>query len=108
MLSVAIHALAVFLIYLCAVHANAGLGLAGVFSVGPFGLLANAIPISPGGLGVGEQSFEFLFHLLGARNGASSFLMARVFLYSPAAIGAVVAAIFFLRLHRLAHLGSSR
>lgn len=107
-LSVAIHALAVFLVYLCATQANSGLGLLGVFSVGPFGLLANAIPISPGGLGVGEQSFEFLFRLLGARNGASSFLMARLFLYSPALIGAIVAAIFFLRLHRLANLGNSR
>jgi uncharacterized membrane protein YbhN (UPF0104 family) len=106
-LSLAIHALAVFLIYICATHANSGLGLLGVFSAGPFGLLANAIPISPGGLGVGEQSFEFLFRLLGARNGASSFLTARLFLYSPALIGAVVAAIFFLRLHRLARLGSS-
>ena len=100
-LSIVIHSLSIFLIYLCSAHNNSGLDLVGVFSVGPFGLLANAIPISPGGLGVGEQSFEFLYKLAGARNGASSFLTARLFLYSPAVIGAAVAAVFFLRLQKL-------
>jgi hypothetical protein len=107
-LSIAIHSMSIFLIYLCSTHNNSGLGLLGVFSVGPFGLLANAIPISPGGLGVGEQSFEFLYKLVGARNGASSFLTARLFLYSPAVIGAGVAAIFFLRLQRFMKLRKSR
>ncbi|MGZ5084263.1 MAG: lysylphosphatidylglycerol synthase transmembrane domain-containing protein [Usitatibacter sp.] len=107
-LSVVIHSLSIFLIYVCARHASSGLGLLGVFSVGPFGLLANAIPISPGGLGVGEQSFEFLFRLAGAKNGASSFLMARVFFYCPALIGAGVAAVYFLRLHHLVKLARSR
>ena len=105
-LSVVIHCLSIFLIYLCSRHADSGLGLLGVFSVAPFGLLANAVPISPGGLGVGEQSFEFLYRLAGAKGGASSFLTARLFLYSPAVIGAVVAAIFFLRLHKIVKLGS--
>lgn len=107
-LSLVIHSLSIFLIFLCSMHNNSGLGLLGVFSVGPFGLLANAIPISPGGLGVGEQSFEFLYKLVGARNGASSFLTARLFLYSPAVIGVIVAAIFFLRLQRFMKLPKSR
>jgi len=104
-LSVAIHSLSILLIYVCSVHNESGLGLLGVFSVGPFGLLANAIPISPGGLGVGEQSFEFLYRVVGGRNGASSFLTARLFLYSPAVIGALVAAALFLRLHKVAGRG---
>jgi hypothetical protein len=104
-LSIAIHSFSIFLIYVCSVHNDSGLGLLGVFSVGPFGLLANAIPISPGGLGVGEQSFEFLYRLVGGRNGASSFLTARLFLYSPAVVGAAVAAVLFLRLHKAAGLG---
>lgn len=37
------------------------------------GMLANAIPVTPGGLGVGEVAFERLFHLVGASGGA--FLM---------------------------------
>jgi hypothetical protein len=104
-LSIAIHSLSIFLIYVCSMHNESGLSLLGVFSVGPFGLLANAVPISPGGLGVGEQSFEFLYRVVGGRNGASSFLTARVFLYSPAVIGALVAAVLFLRLHKAAGLG---
>lgn len=107
-LSIAIHCVSILLIYLCSVHNAAGLDLLGVLSVGPFGLLANAIPISPGGLGVGEQSFEFLYKLVGGTNGASSFLTARLFLYSPAILGGVVAAAFFLRLRRLSALGIRR
>lgn len=100
-LSIAIHCLAIGLIYLCSVHSHAGLDFLAVFSVGPFGLLANAIPITPGGLGVGEQSFEFLYKLAGGENGASSFLTSRLFLYSPAVIGGLVAAVLFLRLHKI-------
>ena len=108
LLSVAIHSLSIFLIFLCSQHNDSGLGVLGVYSVAPFGLLANAVPISPGGLGVGEQTFEFLYHLVGARNGASSFLTARLFIYSPAVIGALVAATLFLRLHKLGLLPGSR
>lgn len=100
-LSVLIHGLAILLIYLCSVHSQSNLDFMAVFSVGPFGLLANAIPISPGGLGVGEQSFEFLYKLVGGANGASSFLASRLFLYSPAMIGGLFAAFLFLRLHRI-------
>jgi uncharacterized membrane protein YbhN (UPF0104 family) len=49
----------------------------------------NAIPLSPGGLGIGENAFELLYKTIGGRNGATSFLLARVFLYSPALIGLV-------------------
>jgi len=104
-LSVAIHSLTIVLIYLCSTLAGAGLDLIGVFSVAPLGLLANAVPVSPGGLGVGEQAFELLYALVGGTNGASSFLTARFFIYSPALVGALVAAMLFLRLHRIAPLG---
>ena len=107
-LSVVIHSLSIFLIFLCSRHNDSGLGLLGVYSVAPFGLLANALPISPGGLGVGEQSFELLYRLVGARNGASSFLTARFFIYSPALLGALVAATLFLRLHKMALFQGSR
>jgi uncharacterized protein (TIRG00374 family) len=35
------------------------------------GLFANQVPITPGGLGVGEAAFDKLFHLLGYSGGAS-------------------------------------
>jgi uncharacterized membrane protein YbhN (UPF0104 family) len=53
----------------------------------PVGLLINAVPLSPGGLGIGENAFELLYTMVGGANGGTSFLLARVFLYSPALIG---------------------
>jgi len=85
--SMVIHLLAVALIYICSVYARSGLDFLRVFVATPIGLLVNAIPLSPGGLGIGENAFELLYKTIGGRNGATSFLLARVFLYSPALIG---------------------
>jgi uncharacterized membrane protein YbhN (UPF0104 family) len=87
--SMVIHLLAVGLIYICSVYAQSGLDFLRVFVATPIGLLVNAIPLSPGGLGIGENAFELLYKTIGGRNGATSFLLARVFLYSPALIGLV-------------------
>jgi uncharacterized protein (TIRG00374 family) len=87
--SMVIHLLAVALIYICSVHSGAGLDFLRVFVATPIGLLINAIPLSPGGLGIGENAFEILYKTIGGSNGATSFLLARVFLYSPALIGLV-------------------
>jgi uncharacterized membrane protein YbhN (UPF0104 family) len=85
--SVAIHLTAVAVIYICSIHAGAGLDFLGVFVATPIGLLVNAIPLSPGGLGIGENAFEFLYRAIGGSHGATSFLLARFFLYSPALVG---------------------
>jgi len=85
--SMVIHLLAVALIYICSVYARSGLDFLRVFVATPIGLLVNAIPLSPGGLGIGENAFELLYKTIGGQNGATSFLLARVFLYSPALIG---------------------
>jgi uncharacterized protein (TIRG00374 family) len=87
--SMVIHLLAVALIYICSVYAKSGLDFLRVFVATPIGLLVNAIPLSPGGLGIGENAFEILYKMIGGVNGATSFLLARVFLYSPALIGLV-------------------
>ena len=87
--SMLIHLLAVALIYLCSVYAQSGLDFLRVFVATPIGLLVNAIPLSPGGLGIGENAFELLYKTIGGVNGATSFLLARVFLYSPALVGLV-------------------
>lgn len=43
----------------------------------PVGLVANALPLSPGGLGVGETVFETLFTLAGTSGGAETALSWR-------------------------------
>jgi uncharacterized protein (TIRG00374 family) len=44
----------------------------------PFGMLANALPLTPGGLGVGEAAFESLFRLAALTGGAEAILSWRV------------------------------
>ena len=87
--SMVIHLVLMALIYVCSVHSEAGLDLVRVFVATPIGVLVNAVPLSPGGLGIGENAFEVLYAMLGGRNGATSFLLARVFMYSPALVGFV-------------------
>jgi uncharacterized protein (TIRG00374 family) len=89
LLSFVVQITAALIIYLCAVYVHAGLSLLEVSAVAPVGLLVNAIPISPGGLGVGEKGFEILFRGLQGSHGATAFLTSRLFLYSPALIGAI-------------------
>jgi uncharacterized protein (TIRG00374 family) len=87
--SMVIHLLVVALVYICSVHSASGLDFLRVFVATPIGLLVNAIPLSPGGLGIGENAFELLYKMVGGTNGATSFLLARVFMYSPALVGLV-------------------
>lgn len=44
----------------------------------PLGLLVNTVPLTPGGLGVGEAAFEKLFGIAGISSGAESMLAWRV------------------------------
>ncbi|HET7731208.1 MAG TPA: lysylphosphatidylglycerol synthase transmembrane domain-containing protein [Usitatibacter sp.] len=82
-----IHLTTVGVIYLCSLHAGAALGFLEVFTVTPIGLLVNAVPLSPGGLGIGENAFELLYRAIQGRQGATSFLISRIFLYAPALVG---------------------
>ena len=44
----------------------------------PFGMLANALPLTPGGLGVGEAAFDALFRYTGTAGGAEAILSWRL------------------------------
>jgi hypothetical protein len=99
-LSALMNVLMVALIYLCSLLNGAQLGLVQVAAASPLGLLTNAVPLSPGGLGVGEKSFDVLYRALGGVNGAGSFLTTRIFLYGPALIGAAYAAWHLFALRR--------
>jgi len=44
------------------------------YVVAPLGLMINAVPTSPGGLGVGEAAMQFLFNAVG-EDGGKAFLM---------------------------------
>jgi uncharacterized membrane protein YbhN (UPF0104 family) len=53
----------------------------------PLGMLANALPLSPGGIGVGEAAFEALFRLAGLTGGAEVLLGWRVLTFIVGLIG---------------------
>ena len=91
-LSALMNVLMIVLIDICSVLNDAHLGLVQVSAAAPLGLLTNAVPLSPGGLGVGEKSFDVLYRALGGANGAGSFLATRIFLYCPAVLGGLAAA----------------
>lgn len=98
-LSLAGHLSAVLVIYLFSDLMNSGLDLLKVITVAPIGLLANALPLTPGGLGIGEKGFDLLYRMIGGSQGGNSFLLSRVFLFAPAVLGSVVLGYQFLRSH---------
>ena len=99
LLSALMNALMIILIWLCSELNKSGMTFTEVAAVSPLGLLSNTVPLTPGGLGVGEKTFDILYKAVGGENGAGSFLAARIFLYCPAVIGGVFAAWFMFKLH---------
>ncbi len=88
-ISVAVHILTILAIFIFANRLQSGLSFEQIMAIAPVGLVVNAIPISPGGLGVGEKSFELLFSVIGGQNGGNTFMLSRIFLFAPAIFGAL-------------------
>jgi glycosyltransferase 2 family protein len=55
--------------------------------LGALGMMANNLPLTPGGLGVGEAAFESLFRLAGLQGGAEALLGWRMVLLALAPMG---------------------
>jgi uncharacterized protein (TIRG00374 family) len=55
--------------------------------LGALGMMANNLPLTPGGLGVGEAAFESLFRIAGLQGGAEALLGWRILLLGLAPIG---------------------
>jgi glycosyltransferase 2 family protein len=99
-LSIVGHMSAVAIIYLFSELLGSGLDFVKITAIAPLGLLANALPLTPGGLGIGEKGFELLYSLVGGSHGGNSFMTSRIFLFSPALLGLLVVLIQFIRSHR--------
>jgi len=65
------------------------------------GLLANALPVTPGGLGVGEMAFEQLFQSIGVLGGASLILAWRAGMLPLCVIGGVL---YIIGIHRIRYV----
>jgi len=95
--SIIIHIASALVIFMIALRLGSGLNFGQVMTVAPIGLLVNALPISPGGMGVGEKGFGILFNLVGGQYGGNVFMISRVFLFSPAIVGAFFACVLVIK-----------
>jgi uncharacterized membrane protein YbhN (UPF0104 family) len=59
----------------------------------PMGYIANSLPLTPGGLGVGEAAFNALFELTGLHGGADALLCWRIW----SAFVGILGLLFYLR-----------
>src|ERR1700693_4215955 len=59
----------------------------------PMGYIANSLPLTPGGLGVGETAFNALFDITGLHGGAEALLCWRIW----SALVGILGLIFYLR-----------
>lgn len=55
----------------------------------PFGFLANMLPLTPGGLGVGEAAMDTLFRMVGRNGGAEAILGWRLLMFGLGLAGLV-------------------
>jgi uncharacterized membrane protein YbhN (UPF0104 family) len=77
----------------CAMAIHDSLPLTSHFVLDPLAMMLNAVPISPGGLGLTEGAFGVLFTGAGSPNGAIVGLLGRLLLYAastPVALFALV------------------
>jgi glycosyltransferase 2 family protein len=68
--------------------------------VAPVGHLVNSVPLTPGGIGVGETAFDALFKLAGMSGGAETLLCVRVWNIVIGLLGLVV---YLLGMGRIVH-----
>ena len=93
LISLVVQGLVVAALMLLAV-ATSGTGFTwGLIMVIPFGMFANALPVTPGGIGVGEAAFAALFATMGATGGAAALIGWRVLTTMFDLIGGVLFAI---------------
>jgi len=79
---------------------NPGSFSARLVLVAPIGHLVNSLPLTPGGIGVGESAFNALFRLTGMQGGAETLLCVRVWNISVGLLGLFV---YFFGLGRIVH-----
>lgn len=76
------------------------------FILDPLAMVTNAIPITPGGLGIAESAFSFLYEVIGSNNGGMLGLVGRFFQYTAFIFGGITA--FILLDTRVSVLSNNR
>ena len=81
-LSVVNHAIVIFIMYCIGVSIGDSLSLFNHFMLDSIGLIANVVPITPGGLGISESVFSFIFNFMGSNNGSLIMFLLRIEMYA--------------------------
>jgi len=87
LLSLIIHIANLFVILLITISIAPGSFSWLLMIVAPMGFIANALPLTPGGLGVGEAAFSSLFNIVGLNYGAEVLLGWRIIMALVGLIG---------------------
>jgi uncharacterized membrane protein YbhN (UPF0104 family) len=77
-ISLASNSVVLFSLAASAAALNHSVSLAPVFEAGPLIVLANCLPLTPGGMGIGEVASDQLFTMLGVSGGAEMMLLVRI------------------------------
>ena len=74
LISIALHSMVAVLFFeIAQMMGISGMELATQFFIMPIGLITIAIPVAPGGIGIGHAAFESLYQLVGLSGGADVF-----------------------------------
>jgi hypothetical protein len=90
-LSMLSHALIVVMFILAAMLLRDTLPLYAHFVVDPIAMTLNVVPLTPGGLGVTEGAFSYLFAMMGSSNGSLVALLGRFVQYAVFVTGGSIA-----------------
>jgi hypothetical protein len=92
------HGMVVLSFYVMALLLRDTLPLATHFVVDPLAMVMNVVPLTPGGIGITEGAFAYLYNRCGSPQGAAVGLMGRFVQYLVFTVGGVTALIF-TRIH---------
>jgi len=90
-LSLCVHGLTVIAFVIAASLLRDGLQVSAHFVLNPLAMAMNMVPLTPGGLGLAEGAFGYLFEQAGSSNGAIIGLLGRLIQYTVFGIGGAVA-----------------
>jgi glycosyltransferase 2 family protein len=90
-ISIIMHALTAFLFFLITRMLNTHqVDIATQMFIMPIGLITMAIPIAPGGIGIGHAAFETLYLLIGVKGGADIFNLFIIIQLAVFLLGGIV------------------
>jgi len=90
-LSLINHALVIGSFVVSAIAIHDSLPIFMHYIINPLAMVMNVVPVTPGGIGITESAFAFLFESVGSENGAMIGLLGRLVQYSVFILAGIIA-----------------